>query len=178
MLSRALAEGAELRALEPWRAAEFHAFVERSGVHLAPWLPWATDIDDPAKAEAWLRGYAEDQARDGRRLYGIWLEGLLVGGAGFATFDARSGVCSLGAWLAPEARGRGLVTGAVGSMIEWAFGTRGMSRVEWSAATGNVRSIAVAKRLGMERDGVLRSALTLGGVRHDVEVWSLIADRG
>jgi RimJ/RimL family protein N-acetyltransferase len=62
-------------------------------------------------------------------------------------------------------------------MIEWALGTRGMSRVEWSAATGNIRSIAVAKRLGMEREGVLRSALALDGVRHDVEVWSLVADR-
>jgi RimJ/RimL family protein N-acetyltransferase len=177
MLSHTLADGAELRALEPWRAEEFYAFVKRSGVHLAPWLPWATDIDEPAKAERWLLGYAEDQARDGRRLYGIWLDGLLVGGAGFGSFDARGGVCSLGAWLAPEARGRGLVTGAARRMSEWAFHTRGMSRVEWSAATANSRSIAVAKRLGMEREGVLRSALTLGGVRHDIEVWSLVADR-
>ncbi|MER6159651.1 GNAT family protein [Streptomyces sp. NPDC001868] len=177
MLAHPLADGAELRALEPWRAEEFYAFVARSGAHLAPWLPWATDIDEPAKAESWLRGYAEDQARDGRRLYGIWLDGLLVGGAGFATFDVRSGNCSLGAWLAPEARGRGLVTLAARHMTEWAFGTRGMARVEWAAATGNVRSLAVAKRLGMEREGVLRSALPFGGVRHDVEVWSLVADR-
>lgn len=177
MLSHPLAEGAELRALEPWRAEEFYAFVVRSGVHLTPWMPWATDIDEPAKAERWLQGYADAQARGGRRVYGIWLDGLLVGGAGFATFDARTGVCSLGAWLAPEARRRGLVTRAARHMTEWAFETRGMSRVEWAAATGNEPSIAVAKRLGMEREGVLRSALTLGGVRHDVEVWSLIADR-
>ncbi|MEH0577162.1 MULTISPECIES: GNAT family protein [Streptomyces] len=177
MLSQPITEGAELRALEPWRAKEFYEFVARSGSHLAPWMPWATDIDDVAKAERWLQGYADDQARDGRRVHGIWLHGLLVGGAGFATFDARNGTCSLGAWLAPEARGRGLVTGAARLMIEWALGTRGMSRVEWSAATGNIRSIAVAKRLGMEREGVLRSALALDGVRHDVEVWSLVADR-
>ncbi|MER5220557.1 GNAT family N-acetyltransferase [Streptomyces flaveus] len=177
MLSHPLAEGAELRALEPWRAEEFYAFVVRSGAHLSPWLPWAMDIDEPAKAERWLQGYAEDQARDGRRVYGIWLDGLLVGGAGFATFDARTGNCSLGAWLAPEARGRGLVTRTARLMIDWAFGTRGMVRAEWSAATGNVHSIAVAKRLGMEREGVLRSALALGGVRHDVEVWSLVSDR-
>lgn len=142
-----------------------------------PWLPWATEIDDPAKAERWLRGYAEDQAREGKRLYGIWLDGLLVGGVGFSAFDARTGVCELGAWLAPEAEGRGLVTRAAGLMTEWAMGTRGMSRVEWRAATGNVRSIAVAKRLGMEREGVLRAALALGGVRHDVEVWSIVADQ-
>ncbi|EKX66229.1 N-acetyltransferase [Streptomyces ipomoeae] len=178
MLSHPLAAGAELRALEPWRAREFHEFVERSGVHLAPWLPWATAIDDVPKAEAWLRGYAEDQIRDGRRLYGIWLDGLLVGGAGFATFDARNGTCSLGAWLAPEARGRGLVTLAARHLIDWAVHTRGLSRVEWSAATANTSSLAVARRLGMRREGVLRSALDLDGVRHDVEVWSLVVERG
>ncbi|MFF4260372.1 GNAT family N-acetyltransferase [Streptomyces sp. NPDC001663] len=177
MLSHAVAEGAELRVLEPWRAEEFYEFVVRSGSHLAPWMPWATDIDEPAKAAQWLQGYADDQARDGRRVYGIWLDDLLVGGAGFATFDARTGNCSLGAWLAPEARGRGLVTRATRLMTEWALDARGMSRVEWSAATGNTPSLAVAKRLGMEREGVLRSALSLGGVRHDVEVWSLVADR-
>ncbi|WP_432191897.1 GNAT family N-acetyltransferase [Streptomyces sp. bgisy027] len=111
-------------------------------------------------------------------LLGIWLDGLLVGGTGFGTFGTRNGTCSPGAWLAPEARGRGPVTGAARRMAEWAFHTRGMSRVEWSAATANVRSIAVAKRLGMRRKGVLRSALPLGGVRHDVEVWSRIADDG
>lgn len=72
--------------------------------HLAPWMPWATTIDDLTKAEAWLRKYAEDQARDGKRVYGIWLDGVLVGGAGFASFHVPSGVRELGAWLAPEAR--------------------------------------------------------------------------
>ncbi|MGW0706416.1 GNAT family N-acetyltransferase [Streptomyces sp. NPDC002643] len=177
MFSHPLAPGAELRALEPWRAREFYEFVERSGAHLAPWLPWATAIDDVAKAEAWLRGYAEDQIRDGRRLFGIWLDGLLVGGAGFATFDTRNGTCSLGAWLAPEARGRGLVTLAARHLTDWALTTRGLTRVEWSAATTNTPSLAVPKRLGMRREGVLRSSVKLAGVHHDVEVWSLVAGR-
>jgi ribosomal-protein-serine acetyltransferase len=178
MLSHPLAEGAELRALEPWRAAEFLESIERARAHFIPWLPWATDIDDVEKAERWLRGYAEDQARDGKRLYGIWLDGQLVGGVGFSAFHPRVGVCELGAWLAPEAQGRGLVTLAAARLIDWAMRVRGLSRVEWRCATTNTRSVAVAKRLGMQREGLLRSALTLHGARHDVEVWSLIADAG
>lgn len=173
MLSLPLTEGAELRALEPWRAPEFHDYIERHRAHLAPWMPWAATIDDLTKAEAWLRKYAEDQARDGKRIYGIWLDGVLVGGAGFASFHVPSGVCELGAWLAPEAEGRGLVTRAAGHLVDWALHTRGLSRAEWRAATTNTRSLAVAKRLGMRREGVLRSALPMGdGVRYDVEIWA------
>lgn len=82
-----------------------------------------------------------------------------------------------GAWFAAEARGRGPVTRAARLLTGWALGTWGTSRVEWSAATANVHGIAVARRFGRECEGVLRSALTLDGVRHDVEAWSLVADR-
>ena len=175
MLTAPLADGAELRALEPWLAEEFHAFIERCRPHLAEWLPWAVTLDGPAKAEQWLRGYAEDQARDGRRLFGIWLDDVLVGGVGFAAFNAQWGVCELGAWLCPEASGRGLITLAAQRLIDWAVHTRGVARVEWRAAVENRRSIAVAERLGMRREGVLRAALPMNGRRHDVEVWALVA---
>ena len=81
----------------------------------------------------------------------------------------------VGVWLAPEAVGRGLVTRAVRHMIDWAVGVRGMERVEWRTVPANERSVAVARRLGMTRDGVLRSAAPLGGTRHDLEVWALLA---
>jgi len=63
-------------------------------------------------------------------------------------------------------------------MIDWAIGTRGLARVEWHCAVDNQRSIAVAQRLGMTREGVLRSAFSLDGARQDVEVWSLLAGTG
>ena len=90
-------------------------------------------------------------------------------------FDAESGVCEVGVWLAPDVQGRGLVTRAAGHLIQWAFNVRGMTRVEWHCVPQNARSIAVARRLGMTRDGVLRSAFAFNGERHDVEVWSLLA---
>jgi len=71
--------------------------------------------------------------------------------------------------------GRGLITRASTVMIDWAFRARHMNRVEWRCATTNTRSSAVARRLGMTREGVLREAFPLNGVRHDVEVWAVLA---
>jgi ribosomal-protein-serine acetyltransferase len=175
MLTLALGDDAELRALEPWQAAEFAAYVDEARPHLAPWLPWANSITDAAGARAFLQRYADRQAAGAGRIYGIWLGSRLVGGALFRVFDAESGVCEVGVWLAPDVQGRGLVTCAAGHLIQWAFDVRGMTRVEWHCVPQNTRSIAVARRLGMSRDGVLRSAFAFNGERHDLEVWSLLA---
>ncbi|QOC95250.1 N-acetyltransferase [Micromonospora craniellae] len=79
------------------------------------------------------------------------------------SFDAATGVCEAGCWLEPAAEGRGLVTRAVERIIDWALVERGLRRVEWRTDAGNVRSIAVARRLGMRRDGVLRKVLSRPG---------------
>jgi len=60
-------------------------------------------------------------------------------------------------------------------LIDWAVEERGIHRVEWVAAAGNVPSLNVARRLGMSRDGVLRQKHPHHGVRHDLEVWSVLA---
>ena len=60
-------------------------------------------------------------------------------------------------------------------LIDWAVEERGIHRVEWVAAAGNTASLNVARRLGMTRDGVRRQAHLYGGVRHDLELWSILA---
>ena len=175
MFALSLGGDAELKPLEPWRAKEFAAYLDDARPHLAPWLPWAKSINNEAGARRWLQRYADRQARDEGRIYGIWLADKMVGGTLFRVFDVEDGVCEIGVWLAPEAEGRGLISRAVGHMIDWAFGERGMSRIEWHCVPNNERSIAVARRLGMSRDGVLRSAFLYNGERLDVEVWSLLA---
>jgi RimJ/RimL family protein N-acetyltransferase len=51
-----------------------------------------------------------------------------------------------------------------------------MTRVEWRTIPANERSTAVARRLGMTREGVLRASFPLGGTLHDTVVWALLAD--
>ena len=176
MFAYPLTDNAELRPLEPWQATEFAAYVERNRAHLAPWLPWAQIVTDTETARQFLQRYADRQAADEGRIYAIWLDGTLVGGTLFRVFDTASGVCEVGVWLSPEAEGQGLVTRAARRMIAWAVEVRGMARVEWRVDATNARSIAVAKRLGMTRDGVLREVFPLNGVRIDLEIWSLLAD--
>lgn len=175
MLRHRLTPNADLRALEPWLAAEFAAYVHRAREHLAPWLPWARTIVDEETARQFLQRYADQQAADGGRIQGIWLDGELVGGTLFRIFDPRTSTCEIGVWLAREAQGHGLIQRTARLMIDWAVHERGMNRVEWRTFPANTRSIAVAQRLGMKREGMLREAFPMDGVGQDIEVWSILA---
>jgi ribosomal-protein-serine acetyltransferase len=175
MLSLPLTDNAELRALEPWQADELARHVAAAQEHLDPWLPWVKSVATPEGAATLLQRYADAQARGEGRILGIWVDGKLSGGTLFRTWDNATSVCEVGVWLAPEVTGRGLITKAVTAMIDWAFQARGMHRVEWRCAVVNERSSAAARRLGMTLDGTLREAAPHHGVRHDVEVWSVLA---
>lgn len=110
-----------------------------------------------------------------RRDLGIWQRGTLVGGVLFVSLSTTTGVCEAGCWLEAGAEGQGLVTRAARVIIDWAVRERGIHRVEWVTKAGNERSIAVARRLGMRRDGVLRGAAPTPDGRADMEVWSVLA---
>jgi ribosomal-protein-serine acetyltransferase len=170
-----LTENAQLRPLEPWQAEEFLAHMDRARATVDPWIPWASVSTDLASATATLQRYADNTARDTQRLYGIWLDGTLVGGTMFVAFDAKAGNCEIGVWLEPAATGRGLVTRAARVLIDWAFEVRSLHRAEWHCNPDNVDSSNVARRLGMTCEGRLRSSYPWQGVRNDTEIWAVLA---
>jgi ribosomal-protein-serine acetyltransferase len=176
MFAFPLADNAQLRPLEPWQAEEFLANLDRAREHIEPWVSPTFVATDRESARAVLQRHADNRARDAGGIWGIWSDGTLVGGVLFVSFDAARGFCEVGCWLEPAAQGRGLVTRAVSRLIDWSVYERGIHRVEWWTRADNVRSISVARRLGMRRDGTMRQLISRPEGRYDVEVWSVLAD--
>jgi RimJ/RimL family protein N-acetyltransferase len=168
-------DGAELRPLEPWHAEEFLAHLDRGREFIGQFIAFGAKETDVESARAMLQRYADLRAADTASLHGLWLDGQLVGGVLFLNFHADTGNCEVGCWLEPAGTGRGLVTRAMRVLLDFAIEQRGIHRVEWIAAAGNTPSLNVARRLGMTLEGVRRQSHPYGGVRHDLEVWSLLA---
>ncbi|MGW7415341.1 GNAT family N-acetyltransferase [Streptomyces sp. NPDC054863] len=166
---------AVLRPLEPWRAEEFLAHIDRGRDYIGRYIGMPDFNTDLESARGFLQRYAEKTAADAGQIFGIWADGKLVGGVMFRLFDAKAGTCEVGCWLEPSATGRGLVTKACRVLIDWAVDGRGIHRVEWIADAENTASLKAAKRLGMQKDGVLREAYRYRGTRHDQEIWSVLA---
>ncbi|MFE6687605.1 GNAT family N-acetyltransferase [Streptomyces sp. NPDC057743] len=169
------ADGAELRRLEPWHAEEFLTHMNRGREYIGQHIGLPDAVTDLATSRSYLQSYAEKEAADTGRIYGIWTGGKLVGGVLFRTMDVALGTAEAGCWLEPSAAGKGLVTRAARVIIDWAVEERGIHRVEWLVSTANEASIAVARRLGMTKEGVLREVYPYRGKRHDMEVWSVLA---
>lgn len=168
-------DGAELRPLEPRHAEEFLANMDRGREFIGRYITLPDRVTDLESSRAYLRAYATKAASDNGRIDGIWLDGGLVGGVLFRTMDVAAGMAEAGCWLEPSAAGRGLVTRAARVIIDWAVDDMGIHRIEWHAAAANEASIAVARRLGMTREGLLRESYPHRGVRYDIEIWSVLA---
>jgi RimJ/RimL family protein N-acetyltransferase len=168
-------DGAELRPLEPWQAEEFLAHMDRGRESIGRYIALSDAVTDLESSRSFLQQYAEKAAADTGRIYGTWVNGKLVGVVLFRTMDVEHGNAEAGCWLEPAAAGRGLATRATRVIIDWAIEERRIHRVEWLVSAGNQGSIAVARRLGMTKDGVLREYYPHRGERHDIEVWSVLA---
>ena len=82
---------------------------------------------------------------------------------------------SIGYWLDAAFEGRGIATRCCRAMLDYAFGTMGMHRVEIRCATHNERSCAIPARLGFTREGILREAEWVHDAYHDLVIWSILS---
>jgi hypothetical protein len=175
MFSVSLGPSAELRPLEPWRAAEFATAVERCRDHLRPWIPFATRVVDEESARVLLQDFADRQAADSGAMYGIWVDGELRGGTLFRRLQRRDG-CGRGRSVAGPVGGRPRPYPGGGPPHDRLRVPRaGLTRIEWYCGTENTRSKAAADRLGMTYEGTLRSSFAVDGRRLDSEVWAVLA---
>ena len=109
-------------------------------------------------AVAYVTGLCADGWVAGDRLTWAVVEGdALVGTVGL--HDIADGAAEIGYWLAPGARGRGLMREAAAAVVGHGFDRvpgLGLARIGWRAYAGNAGSAAVARALGFRFEGVAR----------------------
>ncbi|MGZ4356943.1 MAG: GNAT family N-acetyltransferase [Gaiellaceae bacterium] len=81
---------------------------------------------------------------------------------------------SVGYWLLPEARGKGLASRAVTLVSRWALGGLALVRLALLTETSNRKSQRVAERSGFHREGLLRAYTEIDGRRVDYVCFSLL----
>lgn len=87
---------------------------------------------------------------------------------------ADQGRATIGYWLLPEARRKGLAARAVRLASRWALSDAGLARLGLLAEPSNLASLRIAERTGFRREGLLRSYGDIDGRRVDYMCFSLL----
>ena len=134
--------------------------------------PWT----EPARAEQFLaacRRLAEEGS--GTRLaIDRVSDGRFLGWCALVRWDPDHRSASLGYVLEEAAWGSGFATEAVGALLQWAFDTLDLNRVQAEADTRNAASARVLEKLGFLREGTLREDCVVNGEVSDSWVYGLL----
>lgn len=123
-------------------------------------------------AERWIE-HARNE--DPITNFAIVIEGAAVGGIGLIFHDDiyhRS--AELGYWLGEAYWGRGLVTEAVGGVVEWGFANFDIARIYAGVLAWNPASARVLEKAGFQFEARLRRAVTKEGVTMDELMYAIV----
>jgi RimJ/RimL family protein N-acetyltransferase len=84
------------------------------------------------------------------------------------------GSLEVGFALSPWARGRGVMSDALRTVLQWAFDSLDVQVVHWQAHVGNWASRRVAWACGFRVEGMVRGLLEARGARYDGWIGSLV----
>lgn len=168
-----IGDGVVIRTLTRGDAASLFELVELNRERLHPWMPWEPTTLSPTDTAAFIeRALSSEHDHDGN---GIWLDDRLVGTIGLRV-DLMDQKAEIGYWIDGAAEGRGVVTRACERFCTFAFDELHLHRVELYAATENIRSRAVAERLGMIQEGIGRENGRVPDGFVDLVVYAVLAD--
>jgi RimJ/RimL family protein N-acetyltransferase len=139
--------------LRPPCAADLDAVVAACGdpeiprfIPLVP-VPYAV-----ADAHAWLEAVARAWRESDERTFAIVADGAVDMLQGVVTVRLHAGG-TVGYWLAPWARGQGVMTKAVRAVVRWAAEEQAVTHLVLTTHPDNVASQRVAERAGFVRVG-------------------------
>ncbi len=140
------------------------------------WSRFMRDLPRPYERADAERAVAEHFLMD-RRTEPNWamvLQGRVIGGV-VLLLDFEHGSAEVGYSVAREHWNRGFCTEAVSTVIDEAFSTHAdLNRVFGRTDTENLASQRVLEKVGMVKEGVLRSSRVQGGVVVDEAYFSVL----
>jgi len=167
-------EGVNLRELDQDDVPAYFHLVQSNRAHLSRWLQWVAYVnttDDCAVAIREFQGLKE--ACESLTL-GIWADESLAGVVCLQGVDRTNDRAALAYWLGVDFLGRGMMAASCAALLEHAFATLHLHRIELSAAVENVASWRLAERLGFRLEGTQRESERLHGEYLDHRLYGLL----
>ncbi|WP_342442994.1 GNAT family protein [Lysinibacillus sp. FSL K6-0057] len=147
-----------LRMITPEDAEKVFALTDASREYLKEWLPWLDFTRELADTKAYIEGCIKGHKANSSLSLVILFNNEIVGIAGFNTINPSNKIGTIGYWLSEGAQGHGIMTKTVKALLQYAFETLKLHKVEIRVAEANHKSRAIPERLGFIQEGTIRAA--------------------
>lgn len=147
-----------LRMITPEDAEKVFALTDASREYLKEWLPWLDFTRELADTKAYIEGCIKGHKANSSLSLVILFNNEIVGIAGFNTINPSNKIGTIGYWLSEGAQGHGIMTKTVKALLQYAFETLKLHKVEIRVAEANHKSRAIPERLGFMQEGTIRAA--------------------
>lgn len=168
-----VSERLQLTPLSTQDTMEMFEGVEASRAQLKQWLPWVPFVYDFDSTLRYIESSMSDWDSGTAYRFAIRNDGKFLGVIGLEGVSHIHDSVELGYWIRSDAASQGYTTEAASLILPWAFLARA-HRIRVAAATTNLASLRVIRKLGFHHEGVSRGAERCNGKWLDHEVFSLL----
>lgn len=163
-----------LRLLEERDVEDLFNLLTANYDYLKKWIPFPTAPIQLSDAKAYINEGRNQYLTYSGVPFGIFLQSKLAGFISYRKADWTNRIIGLGYWIDSSCQGMGLATKACQLLTDFAFIGLKMNRVEIACATENIKSQAVAERLGFCREGIIREAEYVNGRYVDHVIYGML----
>ena len=174
MFTYKLDDDSELLLMEARHAEELYELVDANREHLRQWLPWVDGEKSPEDGRIFIQSMLRQFAYTEGLLVAIMYQGKIAGSIGLHDINQHVGTAQIGYWLGKEYEGKGLMTKACLTLMQYGFESLNLNRIMIRVEPENTRSRAIPRRLGYHYEGTMRKVGQSINGPVDLEIYSML----
>ena len=155
-------------------AQELYDLTEANREHLRQWLAWLDFIKTSNDTKVFIESTIAESLTGGAPNFVIKYKNSICGVAGFHEINKQHKIGSIGYWLGQPYEGKGIMTEAIGEILEIGYGEFRLNKIEIRCAVGNKKSRAIPERLGFTYEATLRQCEWLYSKYVDHAIYSML----
>jgi ribosomal-protein-serine acetyltransferase len=162
-----------LHPARPSDAPDLFSLIDQGRLYLREWLPFIDHSFSASDTALYLRNVtAPGNLHD--QVYTIRHKGRVAGIIGYKEIDRINNKLEIGYWLGEHFQGKGIMLRSCKTLVDKAFTSMGMNRVQVRVAVGNDKSSRIPTQLGFTLEGIMREGEWLRGQFVDLQVYSML----
>lgn len=163
-----------LRSYQPEDAPALFQAINRSRAHLRPWLNWVDRTTKPDHSLQFIQKSLQETNHQQSLTLGIFRNREIIGSIGMHNWDQELKRAQIGYWISSEFEGQGIITRSATRFADFLFQKLGLNKIELHFAVPNKRSAAVAQKLGVKTEGIIRAGCIINGQPEDLVVTGIL----